>query len=196
MKVNSNLLSIIIIILLVVLIGMGGVLIYNNKNNNNGNENNKFEENRDVNIYKDFVNKFKLNRGQNINRIDDVSINDELGIGSITINNNGDVELGLTDESLSTKYGRNYKLMSNVLTADVLECGNGGFRSIIFIKEDGTLAAIDAFTLINNKEIKLITDFGNAKNIIDVIQTSEFNAMTIKAIDIYGNVYDLTNYLI
>lgn len=202
-KTRNNLLMYIIIILIIILMGIGGILVYNDKDNecdvnNNIIENEVVEENKDNKnevVYKNYVENFKLNRNQTINRIDDVSINDKLGISSLRISNNGDAFLYLDNSDLISKYGRNYKVMSNVLTADVLEFGNGGFRSIIFIKEDGSLTAIDSSLLINNKEIKLIDYFGNIKNIIDIIQTSDSEQMTITAIDIYGNAYNLIDYL-
>lgn len=207
-------LGILIGLLIAVVLGLTGFIIYDKvltKDDNNQIENNNYKEENNSeqadkeesncdwsqvkNSYQEYANNLKQSRQQSINRIDDVTINEKLCISTLTIDKDGNVKLGLENSTLIEKYGRNYQVLTNVLIAGVFEYGNSGFRTILFIKEDGSLVAINGNELINNKTIKLITNLGNVNNIVSLVQTDDNGSMSIMAIDINGNTYDITQYL-
>lgn len=133
-------------------------------------------------------------------KIEKDEIHEPLNITSVEIRENKDAYLNLSND-LANEYGKNYKILTNVTSAYVMNFANGGYRSIIFLKENGNLTAISAQGLIDG-EIKFITNFGNIKNIVSIIQTfepgdetGEGSYWSVTALDINGNKYLLDSYL-
>lgn len=77
-----------------------------------------------------------------------------------------------------------------------------GNNRLIFVKEDGTISALNLDMLDCTNEIKLITDFGKLKNVIKVYYRETESATvnepagySVYAMDIDGMVTNITKYL-
>ena len=219
MEKSKSVLCVLILILLACIIGLLCWIFMINSNNNstkfednqnknnventtgNETESNSSQSNCDCdnsNTFEKFSVKMKENLASqenvsiifnNIDGADPTKI--KLGISRLKVDNKGNVILSLTDETLISKYGQEYKILSDVLTAGIYSVGNGGFRKIVFIKEDGTLSAIDGYDIYENHRIDIIDNYGDVKNIVSVVQNTADYWRDIMAIDINGNVYIL-----
>jgi len=146
------------------------------------------------------------NKADNIISIIDLSdFSNAKSFKFLTIKNNGDcyVYFNINDEigkELLDKYGSEYKILSNIKSATRVEYGNGDVETVVFIKNDGTLIALNPQSYMrsyrnDNYSIELITDFGSLKNIIEIKSYhSEFGTRII-AIDGNGSEYYIDTYL-
>lgn len=219
MEKSKSVLCVLILILLACIIGLLCYILIGNSDNSstkpednqagNNVENMTGDENvansgcpncdcTNSNLFEAFGAKMKEDRASQENvsivlsNIDEAnSVLVKLGISKLKVDNKGNVILSLTDETLISKYGQEYKILSNVLTAGIYSVGNGGFRKIVFIREDGTLSAIDGLDVYENHRIDIIDNYGDVKNIVSVVQNNTGYGWNIMAIDINGNVYIL-----
>lgn len=96
---------------------------------------------------------FKENslKNRTLDKVLDISwISDGRGeyFTDLTVAKNGEVTVTFTEETekgkaLIAKYGESYKVTTNVIESYIVEWGNGGYGTVVFLKEDGTLEAID-----------------------------------------------------
>ncbi len=117
-------------------------------------------------------------------------------IKSVTLYEDGTVAFALS-EDLADRYGDNVKICENAVFAESFVYGNGGWNTIIMLMEDGTVSAINADKLYMDREIQLITNLGNLKEIVSVDNelTDDGFAWQIIARDYDGNEYALDEYL-
>ena len=172
---------------------MGGKAI--NKDNAEEKTNQVTNENQTKgNSYSDFVQTTKEAR------TNETIINETMGDYNLKIElaSNGDVIL-----NYNSVY-QDKQIANNILKAFVVNSGQsdiGDNRSVVMIKEDGTLIALRFDYLIFNDEIKLITDFNNLKEVVDVYtesnKSNDYEPLTYTnyAKDLNNQVYDITNYL-
>lgn len=177
-----------------------GMILFKDSSNLNSNNDNSLpvsliDDGIKYNNYLNFVGELKKNRTQVINKVDSVSVVEPLGVSSITLDNLGNVSLLFTDLELINKYGATYNVMSQVLAMYLFEYGNSGYRTIIFIREDGKLVSIRGDELINNKSIELVHNVAGVRDVVSLVQISNNNTLGVMAIDINGNTYDITEYL-
>ena len=117
------------------------------------------------------------------------------GVESVELTLSGKAILHCTAE-VGEVYGLTYEVETGVLQVFCCGYGNGGFGVIFFVMEDGTIKAIDPSAMIHRYKIQMITDFGEAKNIISIDRGQDGEqAGLILATDIDGEVYVLDSYL-
>ena len=107
-----------------------------------------------------------------------------------TIENNGDVYLGLErDSALAKKYGQNYKVATNIVNAGIQEYGQDASVLLWFINELGEFSYLGIPDInIENLEVKTIKDL---KNIVNVTTMYNGEANIPVAIDIEGNILEI-----
>ncbi len=93
---------------------------------------------------------------------------------------------------LYQEYGPQYKVLEKALKVDLLEMGNGGFKCLVVIMEDGTIAVIEQTEVLNTKKLEA-KKYNEYKRIVDVKNISVTDGITgaysIVLIDINGKTY-------
>lgn len=192
---KKNVLFIIIIILLLGVLGFGGykymelekdndILI--NENKTITEELNKQKEESEkasaTNDYSSFVKKMKESRE---------SLNNAIGLGEMTSNPfiNEKIEkygIGLTKTGeLSVE---NKKIASNVLFYRAIFVGNGGFRGLFYVTEDGKVYIANVEESLYNKETIKIKEIKGVKEIVNIIPSGAEDGQDALFVDINGNI--------
>lgn len=128
-----------------------------------------------------------------ITGIDDDDFFPELNISSIKLDEEGKVTLITTGE-LKEKIGGEYVL--NIKPAKdiyVLPYGNGGYRCVMTVNQDGTVTALNPTKLITDKEIVIVDDI-DLSDIVSLGYTSDIDGQMIYAIDSNGDKHDVYIY--
>lgn len=115
-----------------------------------------------------------------------------LGIDSIKLMKNGKVTITPNDKNIAE--GK-ITVISDVKDMYIFTYGNGGYRTILFIKNDGSISAINTTSLIENKKIEILNNLGNYTNIVSIKQEKDQEGMLINAIDKSGKEYMLDGYI-
>ena len=192
--------SITIVILGVLIFGTASLYLVNeftkDKNQNLNNDLNltENEKTREISVddfYKKFVKKHLEYREDYTQVISFISEDDYLPwIKRAEIDERGDLIVSINNETLKEKYGREYKLLSNVLKFDILEHANGGYKWLVAIMEDGSISVISQVDTMNHNTFK-VKNYPEFKNIVDVINVVTNGEgpgiMVVLAIDIEGN---------
>lgn len=204
---NNNVL---VIILLIVVVCLTGFIVYDNvssnKNNSNpteNNGNNTNQNNQDNNV-KETSNSFELfknnlikERKEKYDTSKDKYIVDSKSEKDYTISllANGDLKLKVNNKSNKDKV-----IAKNVLLYEITYVGNGGMKSVYFVKEDGTVSSyfVDNY-VTNGKDEAVNNNIGNFKDVIAIIpgmvelKNDPSGGMEPNFIDINGNILSL-NY--
>lgn len=204
---NNNVL---VIILLIVVVCLTGFIVYDNvssnKNNSNpteNNGNNTNQNNQDNNV-KETSNSFELfknnlikERKEKYDTSKDKYIVDSKSEKDYTISllANGDLKLTVNNKSNKDKV-----IAKNVLLYEITYVGNGGMKSVYFVKEDGTVSSyfVDNY-VTNGKDEEVKNNIGNFKDVIAIIpgtvelKNDPSGGMEPNFIDINGNILSL-NY--
>ena len=179
MRDNTKFSVIITLTLTILLLLLGGYYTYNEllKSNDNSCQ---------VTNYKQFTDNAKSER-----------IDEELKSLKnyrIRITDSGDIYVN--SKVVETNVLKSFEVQA--YKSDICE----GNNRLIFIKEDGTLSALNIDLLDCTNEIKIIKDFGSIKNITRVYyretekaNTNEPAGYSVYAMDIYGKVTNITKYL-
>lgn len=204
---NNNVL---VIILLIVVVCLTGFIVYDNvssnKNDSNpteNNGNNTNQNNQDNNV-KETSNSFELfknnlikERKEKYDTSKDKYIVDSKSEKDYTISllANGDLKLKVNNKSNKDKV-----IAKNVLLYEITYVGNGGMKSVCFVKEDGTVSSyfVDNY-VTNGKDEEVKNNIGNFKDVIAIIpgtvelKNDPSGGMEPNFIDINGNILSL-NY--
>ena len=204
---NNNVL---VIILLIVVVCLTGFIVYDkvssNKNDSNpteNNGNNTNQNNQDNNV-KETSNSFELfknnlikERKEKYDTSKDNYIVDSKSEKDYTISllANGDLKLTVNNKSNKDKV-----IAKNVLLYEITYVGNGGMKSVYFVKEDGTVSSyfVDNY-VTNGKDEEVKNNIGNFKDVIAIIpgsvdfENDPSGGMEPNFIDINGNILSL-NY--
>lgn len=204
---NNNVL---VIILLIVVVCLTGFIVYDNvssnKNNSNpteNNGNNTNQNNQDNNV-KETSNSFELfknnlikERKEKYDTSKDKYIVDSKSEKDYTISllANGDLKLTVNNKSNKDKV-----IAKNVLLYEITYVGQGGMKSVYFVKEDGTVSSyfVDNY-VTKGKDEAVNNNIGNFKDVIAIIpgtvelKNDPSGGMEPNFIDINGNILSL-NY--
>ena len=115
-----------------------------------------------------------------------------LGIDSVKLMSSGKAILVTNDENTSNE---ELTVSLNVKDIYVFPFGNGGYRSIIFLKNDGTVSAVNASSLIENKKIEVMNNLGEYTNIAKIEQKKESDGFLIIAVTDTGEKLILDEYI-
>ena len=155
--------------------------------------NNATNENKKEGTYADFVTTTKDSREDTI--IVQNTANEDAY--KIELKKNGDVILNYNsfkDEKITTNVLKGF-----IVSSSQNDIGDG--RSVIFIKEDDSLEAIKMDDILFDEKINIISDFGDANNIVDIYveseTTNEYEPPIFKvyAKDINQQTFEITEYL-
>ena len=186
------------IILSILVLALSSYLIYDkvlakDKDANDIVENNKDNELNPNELYSNYLIKLKNNLEKVYNENDaEVRISsksDMLDYYDFTLTKDGILLLSISKNEFKSKY-TNYEVSKDVLKMFLVNIGNGGYKNLYFIKEDGTLNSLCVDCIANNQyEIKQL----NYNNIINVVNSSfsksKSGAYQPLFIDIEGNVF-------
>lgn len=180
------------IVLLFLVIGLGGYIVYDKvfatDNENNGIVNNETQDivKNDISadeLYSNYLKKLKTNLTKTYTENDgEGNISGDLFKYNFTLNKEGILSMSIKENT--------YEVSNKVLEMFLVDTGNGGYKNLYFIKEDGTLNYFCADCVTDgNFDIKK----SEHKNIVNVMNSS-FGVTTSGAnspvfIDIEGNVY-------
>ena len=73
--------------------------------------------------------------------------------------------------------------------------GNGGFYSILMLKEDGTVSAVNTAKLRDENVIEVMDNLGGYQDVVTVEGETTVDAMLINAVMSNGDKYPLDPYL-
>ena len=210
MNIENKNNNVLVIILLIVVVCLTGFIVYDNvssnKNNSNpteNNGNNTNQNNQDNNV-KETSNSFELfknnlikERKEKYDTSKDKYIVDSKSEKDYTISllANGDLKLTVNNKSNKDKV-----IAKNVLLYEIAYVGQGGMKSVYFVKEDGTVSSyfVDNY-VTNGKDEEVKNNIGNFKDVIAIIpgtvelKNDPSGGMEPNFIDINGNILSL-NY--
>lgn len=179
---NDNLKKVLPVIVVALLIIVGFIIFYGLKGNDEVNNNSK-----ELSTFE----KAMSNKTDKLPIIIDVDDNQipymEMGIDKIELKKNGEVYLHLNNK-LSNKYSNPYKVNSEIVDIRFLPFGQGGYRTIVFLTENGTIDVLDSKKITDNNTIEIRKNVGNLTNIIDIAD----NGYTVY--DVNNNDYIISQY--
>lgn len=115
-----------------------------------------------------------------------------LGIDSIKLMKSGKVILVTSNDTISKE---ETTISLNVKDIYIFTFGNGGYRSVLLLKNDGTVSALNSSTLIENKQIEIIDNLGNLTNVTYIKQEKDMESRLIYAVLENGKEEMLDEYL-
>lgn len=115
-----------------------------------------------------------------------------LGIESVKLLKSGRVLIKPTDKAIADG---EFSIADNAKEIYIFEFGNAGYRSIMFIKNDGTVSAVNASKLIKNKKIEIINNLGKYTNVKSIEQGKDQSGQVINAVLTNGKKYMLDKYI-
>ena len=115
-----------------------------------------------------------------------------LGIDSIKLMKSGKVILvtssdKITEEETTVSLG--------VKEVYIYIFGNGGYRSVIFLKNDGTVSALNSSALIENNQIEVMDNLGGFTNVSYIKQVKTSDAFAVYVVLETGEEFMLDEYL-
>ena len=116
-----------------------------------------------------------------------------LGIKKIKLMESGKVILVVTGKDNKTSEELTVSL--NVKDIYIYPFGNGGYRSILFLKENGTVSAINTSELIEHKKIEVMDNLGNLTDITDISKENDQESSLIYAINSAKQKFILDEYI-
>ncbi|MDD5822907.1 MAG: hypothetical protein PUD55_00515 [Firmicutes bacterium] len=126
--------------------------------------------------------------------IDDDDFFAPMGLDSIDIMEDGQAILHATGKLLD-RVGENYVAAMGVSEVYVLPYGNGGYRCVVFLMQDGTVSALSPTKMIEKNAAQLKTNLGKLENIVKVEPYSDEDGNCILVYDKDGKEILLDEYL-
>ena len=174
--------SILVIILIILVLGLGGFIVYdkvlkedktiNNENSNSENSNNENQNVSEIsNSFELFKNNLIKERNEKYDSASESYLESQITATvdgnrySLSLSKDGVLQLSMYGENSMTR-----TISDEVLLFTLADVGNGGLKSVYFIKEDGTVSSwfVEGFVL-NNEDREVENNIGNFKNIINII---------------------------
>ena len=115
-----------------------------------------------------------------------------LGIDSIKLMKSGKVIL-ITSNDKITKEETTISI--DVKDIYIFTFGNGGYRCVLLLKNDGTISALNSSALIENKQLEVIDNLGNLTNVSYIKQKQDMEGILIYAVLEDGKEEMLDGYL-
>lgn len=112
-----------------------------------------------------------------------------LGIDEIKLAKSGNLYIE-TDDILE-HLGDDILIAANVQDVYLLPFGNAGYRTIIFIRYDKTVSAVNTTELVTNKNIEILDNLGNYNDVKSVESENNLIYITLEN----GKKYQLDEYL-
>ena len=116
-----------------------------------------------------------------------------LGIDSVKLMSSGKVILVVTSNNNTPN--EELTVSINVKNIYILPFGNGGYRSIIFLKNDGTVSIVNAEALIKDKKIEVLDNVGGYTNVVSIEQEKDIDGSLINVVLESGEKYLLDSYI-
>ena len=125
----------------------------------------------------------------------------EIGSSYNVILEDGNLTISYDNEELQKIYGRYYLIAKDVWNFEIGFDDVGSFKTLYFIKNDGSVgyAEIEYGVILknevgfNSEKFKIVNNYHNLKNIIDIKEASYAGKSHLLATDIDGNVYGLND---
>lgn len=117
-----------------------------------------------------------------------------LGLDSVQLLEDGTLILE-TDGELEKAAGEEITITSDATDVFVLPFGNGGFRSVIFLREDGSVSALNTSSLINDHNIDVMDQLGGYTDVKTLESAQDEDAFGINAVMNSGDKFPLDPYL-
>ncbi len=155
---------------------------HNNNSNNNNNNNNRHVEPTPVDEVKKESNDIDTNLGYNL----------PLGIDTVKLMSSGKVIFVPNDRSIGMG---DLTVANDVRDIYIFTFGNGGYRSILFVKNDNTVSAVNASSLIENKRIEVLDNLGGYTNVEYLESQADDYASSINVVLDNGEKHSLDEYL-
>lgn len=131
-------------------------------------------------------------------KIDDIDDDESwfvpLGIDEILLYEDGDLTMEL-DDALEDALGEYVFVAEDVREVYLLPFGNGGYRTIVFIKEDGTVSAVNMTKLLTGQELEVMDRLGGYQDVVSIEGRQDPDAMLVEAVMENGDRYLLDPYL-
>lgn len=153
-----------------------------NHSNNSNNNNNRHVEPTPVDEIKKEINDIDTNLGYNL----------PLGIDTVKLMSSGKVIFVPNDRSIGMG---DLTVANDVRDIYIFTFGNGGYRSILFVKNDNTVSAVNASSLIENKRIEVLDNLGGYTNVEYLESQEDDYASSINVVLDNGEKYSLDEYL-
>lgn len=125
---------------------------------------------------------------------DDLTLFVETGIRDILLTNGGKLSI-VTYGDLEAAIGSEAVIANDVVTFDFMSYGNGGYRALVFVRQDGTVSAVNPTALINEHRIEVMDNLGDLTGIISVFERQDEDGTLIFAMDGEGNSTVIDEYL-
>ena len=149
-----------------------------------------------INKNQEIKNKSNKNTDTIIKEINDVDKNLQyelpLGIDSVKLMSSGKAILITSNSNIPNE---EVTVSLNVKDIYILPFGNGGYRSIIFLKNDGTVSIVNASALIENKKIEVLDNIGGYTNVVSIEQEKDSSGSLINVVLESGEKYLLDGYI-
>ena len=117
-----------------------------------------------------------------------------MDINTVGLTPEGDVILR-TEGDLAAAVGWQPTIASGVKDIYVKPFGNGGFYSILMLKEDGTVSAVNTAKLRDENVIEIMDNLGGYQDVVTVEGETTVDANLINAVMSNGDKYPLDPYL-
>ena len=118
----------------------------------------------------------------------------DMEVYSVTLTPEGEVYLRAQGD-LAEAIGWEKKIAVGVHDIYVEEFGNGGFYSILMIRDDKTVTAVNTSKLRNEKTVELINNVGSYQDVSAIEAETTEDAHVINAVLANGDKYLLDPYL-
>ena len=117
-----------------------------------------------------------------------------LGLNAVLLTEDGDLCLE-TAEPLDSELGKYVMVAGGVKEVWLLPFGNGGYRTIIFLKDDDTVSAVSTTALLNDHVVEVLSNLGGYVGVETIESKQADDAMYVEAVMGNGNRYLLDPYL-
>lgn len=117
-----------------------------------------------------------------------------LGIDEISLAADGTLTME-PDDALEAALGEHVEIATGVSDVEVLPFGNGGYRSVIFVRQDGSVSALSTDALINQHEVEVMDNLGGYLEVVSVEGAQEVDASSILVVMSNGDKYPVDPYL-
>lgn len=106
----------------------------------------------------------------------------DMGVTSVGLSTEGEVVMR-TEGDLAAAVGDQLVITDGVKELYVEPYGNGGFYSILMIREDGTVSVVNTTKLRDEKTIEILDNIADLQDIVSIEGTIEDDAYVIYAIN-------------
>ena len=118
----------------------------------------------------------------------------DISISEVGLSTEGEV-IARIDSDLANKYAPVDVLAIGVKDLYVEEFGNGGYSTVVMIKEDGTVSALNISKLYEDKVVEVMDNLGGYQDVVSVEGTMDVDAHLINVVTSNGEKYLLDPYL-